>query len=154
MIMEKNNSQNGFTLIEVLIAIALLTIGILGAATMQIASIGGNSLAIRLTSAATWASDTQETLMALPYTAPGASTPTDPMLADDNNNGYAGLDDTDTAGSPADGGPVVQGDYIIFWNVADNYPINNCKTIRVLVRRNDKGIMKTVTQTFTKMRAI
>jgi len=153
--MRKNNNQNGFTLIEVMIAIALLTIAILGAATMQIAAIGGNSLAIRLTSAATWASDTHETLMALPYTAPGAATPTDPLLIDDSGGaGMIGLNDTDTVGSLADGGPVVQGDYTIFWNVADDYPVDNCKTIRVLVRRSDKGIMKTVTQTFTKMRAI
>lgn len=154
--MKKNNSQNGFTLIEVLIAIAVLTIGILGAASMQISSIGGNNLATRLTSAATWASDTHETLMVLPYTLSN----TDPLLIDNNVNGFSGLDNTIQDNTvippipPADGGPVVQGDYTIFWNVADNYPINNCKTIRVLVRRNDKGIMKTVTQNFTKMRAI
>ena len=150
------NSQNGFTLIEVMIAIALLTIGILGAAAMQISSIGGNNLASRLTSAANWASDTHETLMALPYTV----AVTDPLLLDNNANGFAGLDNTvadPTAIPPipqADGGPLSQGDYTIFWNVADDYPIVNCKTIRVLVRRNDKGIIKTVSQNFTKMRAI
>lgn len=153
--MEHDNSQNGFTLIEVIIAMAMLTIGILGAASMQIASIDGNSLAMRLTGAATWASETQETLMALPYTHPDATTSTDPKLEDDSGGvGVAGLNDTDIIGSLADGGPVVEGPYTIFWNVADDYPIENCKTIRVLVRYNDKGTEKTVVQNFTKMRAI
>lgn len=146
--MKKCNSQNGFTLIEVLIAIFLLTVGILGAAAMQIASIEGNSLAIRLTSAANWASDTHETLMALPYT--------DPDLTDDKGNiGFAGLNDTDTAGSLADGGPVFQGDYTVFWNVAEDYPILHCKTIRVIARyRTNATQIRTVTQDFTKMESI
>ncbi len=43
--MKNNNNQDGFTLIEVMIAIFILTIGILGAAAMQVASIDGNSTA-------------------------------------------------------------------------------------------------------------
>jgi prepilin-type N-terminal cleavage/methylation domain-containing protein len=148
--MANNNDQSGFTLIEVLIAIVVLTIGILGAATMQVASIDGNSHAVRVTSAATWAENTLETLMARSYTHVD--------LRDDSNigvnAGVTGLDNTDVAGRLADGGPVVQGDYTVFWNVVDNYPIFGCKTIRVLVRRSDKGLIRTVTQDFTKMEPI
>jgi len=150
MIMKKNNSQNGFTLIEVLVAIALLTIGILGAATMQIASIDGNNTAMRLTGAVTWGEDELETLMGLPYAHAD--------LDDDSNAGanagVTGLDNTDVAGSLADGGPVVQDNFTVFWNVADDYPVFGTKTLRVIVRRNDKGVIKTVTQDFTKMRPI
>jgi prepilin-type N-terminal cleavage/methylation domain-containing protein len=157
MIMKKNNSQNGFTLIEVLIAIALLTIGILGAATMQIAAIDGNSTAIRLTRAATWGEDTLETFMGLPYAHAD--------LVDDSNAGanagVTGLDNTDVAGSLADSlvnavpvGPLVQDDFTVFWNVADNYPVFGTKTIRVIVQRRDKGLLKTVTQDFTRMEPI
>ncbi|MBV5327054.1 MAG: prepilin-type N-terminal cleavage/methylation domain-containing protein [Chlorobium sp.] len=148
--MKKNNSQNGFTLIEVLVAIALLTIGILGAATMQIASIDGNNTAMRLTGAVTWGEDELETLMGLPYAHAD--------LDDDSNAGanagVTGLDNTDVAGSLADGGPVVQDNFTVFWNVADDYPVFGTKTLRVIVRRNDKGVIKTVTQDFTKMRPI
>lgn len=150
--MEKSKNQKGFTLIEVLIAIALLTIGILGAASMQIASIGGNNHAIRLTTAATWAGDALETLMALEYT--------DDDLADDSNTGanagVTGLNNTDIAGSMADevDPQVKPGGYTVFWNVAENYPLVGCKTIRVLVRRSDKGVVKTVTQDFIKMEPI
>lgn len=150
MIMKKTNSQNGFTLIEVLVAIALLTIGILGAATMQIAAIDGNSTAIRLTEAATWGEDTLETFMGLPYAHAD--------LVDDSNAGanagVTGLDNTDVAGSLADGGPLVQDDFTVFWNVADNYPVFGTKTIRVIVQRRDKGLLKTITQDFTRMEPI
>lgn len=146
--MEKNNSQSGFTLIEVLVAIGVLTIGILGAASMQISSLGGNSFAMRITSAATWAGDTQERLMALPYN--------DPLLSDDSGgHDLASLNEIATADSLVVGGVPdpqdVHGNYTVYWNVVDNYPILNCKTIRVIVSRNDKG---TVTQDFTKMREI
>lgn len=145
--MNDKNGQQGFTLIEVLIAMTLLVIGILAVASMQIASLGGNSHAIRVTEATTWAGDEIETIMSLPYS--------DAALIDDNNNGIAGLDHTDTAGSLADGGPIVQDGYTIFWNVADNILPDgtlkpNCKTIRVLVRRQDKGVMKIVTFDYLK----
>ncbi len=64
---EKYNNQNGFTIVEVMIAIFILTIGILGAAAMQVASIDGNSIANQITEAATWGGDEIETLMAMPY---------------------------------------------------------------------------------------
>ena len=150
MIMKKNNFQNGFTLIEVAISILMLTIGILGAMVMQTAAIRGNSTAIHLTGATNAASDRQETLMALSYDAAA--------LMDVNNAGsnagVTGLDNTDVAGSLADGGPVTQGDFTVFWNVADNYPIFGTKTIRVIVQRLDKGELKTITLDFTKMEPI
>lgn len=146
MIMEKNNNQNGFTLIEVLCALLVLAIGILGVAVLQNISIEGNSNAIRLTTAATWGGDAIETLMARPYDHDD--------LVDDNNDGMAGLNFTDTPGSPADGGPLVHGNFTIFWNVADNYPVFGTKTMRVLARRRDNGVLRTVTLNFAKMEPI
>ncbi len=142
--MKKNNHQDGFTLIEVLIAVFMLTVGILGTIIMQTTAIEGNSTASHLSGGANWASDRQETLMALSYD--------DPALTDANADGQTGLNNTDT-GNPADGS-VVQGDYTIFWNIADNFPVYGTKTIRVIVRRSDKGVQKTVTLDFTKMRPI
>ncbi len=146
MIMEKNNNQNGFTLIEVLCALLVLAIGILGVAVLQNISIEGNSNAIRLTTAATWGGDAIETLMARPYDHGD--------LVDDNNDGITGLNFTDTPGSPADGGPLVHGNFTIFWNVADNYPVFGTKTMRVLARRQEKGTLRTVTLNFVKMEPI
>lgn len=148
------HTQCGFTLIEVLIAITLLAVGILAAASMQITSIGGNDLAIRVTEATTWGEDKIEELMGKPYD--------DSDLQDDNGDGVAGLDFTDAAGQPADGsevhqfyvGAVATAGYTVFWNVADDYPVADCKTIRVIVRRSDKGTMKLVPIDFIRMKEI
>lgn len=148
--MKEHTSQAGFTLIEVLIAILILSIGILGVAVMQISAIDGNSIAIHLTGAANEGGDTLETLIPRSYA--------DASLSDASNAGanagVTGLSNTDTAGSLADGGPVVQGDYTIFWNVAENYPVFGTKTIRVLVRRLKDGQLKTVALDFIKMEPI
>nr|NJM02672.1 hypothetical protein [Desulfobacula sp.] len=146
MKMEKDNRQSGFTLIEILIAILLLIIGILGVGVMQNTSIEGNNTANNLTAAATWGSDALETLMARSYTHDD--------LTDDNNDGMAGLDNTNAAGSPADGGPIVQGNFTTFWNIADNYPVFATKTIRVIVLRRDEGRIKAVNIDFIKTEPI
>ena len=143
--MTAENQQKGFTLIEVLVAMTLLVIGILAVASMQIISLGGNSQAIRVTEASTWGGDKLETLMARPYSHA--------ELVDTNGNGVAGLSDTDVVGSLADGGPEVKDGFTVFWNVADNTPVTDCKTIRVIVRRSDKGVSKTVSFDYMKANA-
>ncbi len=147
MMMKKNTSQTGFTLIEVLISMLIFSIGILGVGAMQISAIGGNSIAINLTGAANEGGDTLETIVPRPYT--------DTSLSDASNAGanagVTGLSNTDVVGSLADGGPVVQGDYTIFWNVADNYPVFGIKTIRVIVQRLENGQIRTVTLDSIKM---
>lgn len=57
----------GFTLIEVLIAMAIFSIGILAVTTMQIRSINQNASARMQTEATTLAVDWMERLLALPY---------------------------------------------------------------------------------------
>ena len=140
-------NSKGFTLVEVLIALAIFAVGILGAATMQISSISENSHAMRITEAATIASSELESLIGVSFD--------DTTLADNNNTGtnagLTGLDNTDETGKLADGGPVAQGSYTLFWNVADDYPVVGTKTVRVITRRNDKGILKEVSQDFIKL---
>lgn len=142
-----NNREKGFTLIEVMIAIFLLTIGIFAAGYMQISTLDKNSHASRLTQASIWSGDKIEFLMSLAYD--------DPNLRDINAPGAAGLDCTDTTGSPAclaDHSLPPKDGFTVFWNVADDYPIKDCKTIRVITRRSDKGAIKTVAFDYTKMR--
>lgn len=138
-------NENGFTLIEALIAMVILALGIFALYSMQMASIQGNGRAARVTSAATWGADRLETLMTLDY-----DDPSDPNheLTDKNSDGVAGLDNTDTPGSPADHGPETEGPFTIYWNVADDYPAFGTKTVRVLVQHNVQGVVKTVTQEF------
>ncbi len=160
--MKKKNDQSGFTLIEVVFSILMLTIGILGAAVMQDRATQGNSTAIHQTGAVTWASGQQEALL-----AQAINNYNDTALTDANNllpanAGVNGLNNTDTVGSLADSvfpavppvTHVVQGiTYTVFWNVANNYPVNGTKTIRVITRYPEKGVDKTITIDFTKTAA-
>jgi len=64
---DENRSQSGFSLIEVLVAITILSFGMLGMAGLQITSINGNSAAIRKTEASALASDKIEIYQNTPY---------------------------------------------------------------------------------------
>lgn len=59
--------HQGFTLLEVIIALFVFTLGILGVAAMQLRSIHGNASGMRLTEATAQAQDIIETIMQEPY---------------------------------------------------------------------------------------
>ena len=113
--------QDGYTLIEVLIAITIFAVGLLAIAGMQTSAIRMNSTAGKLTSLSTWGMDKIEELSALPYFHP--------LL--------------DSAGNPHQ---ELSGDYTIFWTVIDNNPVTNIKNITVTVtsqgKRADISILK------------
>ncbi|MFP3928876.1 MAG: prepilin-type N-terminal cleavage/methylation domain-containing protein, partial [Desulfobacteraceae bacterium] len=54
---------NGFTLLEVLLAICILSFGLLAVAAMQVSGIRGNSFAGEVTSGVALSSDTAEKLL-------------------------------------------------------------------------------------------
>jgi len=116
---EKQGSEAGFTLLEVIIAISILTVGLLAVAAMQTSAIRGNDTAYRVTEGVTFAQDRLEFLMALPY---------DDTLLE------IGDDWADPIGSATG--------YTITYNVVDG-PIANTKTITVIASRNDRGTTKT-----------
>jgi prepilin-type N-terminal cleavage/methylation domain-containing protein len=62
-----HQDESGFTLIEVLIATAIFTIGILSVNAMQIAAIRGNYVANGLTEASVLVADEIEKIMSSPY---------------------------------------------------------------------------------------
>ncbi len=130
MKLSKGKNQSGFTLVEVLIALVLFSIGILAVNAMQITSIGGNTKARRYTEAVNYASSQMEALLALEYG--------DSLLIDDDDNGVGGLDVKSGADGtlPDDEQPE---HYNIVWNIADDFPQtsttanDSVKTIRVTV---------------------
>lgn len=75
-IINKNKlcSQKGMTLLEVIVAIALLVTGMLAIAQMQIAAIQGNAAANRMSQAITLASDKVEKLIRATSNDPDLST--------------------------------------------------------------------------------
>lgn len=129
-------NRKGFSLIEVIVAIGILSVGILAVASMQGAAVKNNVFAERRTEAATWAADRVEKLMDLDWD--------DSLLSDTDGDGQSGLDDADFDNNPAttDGADHIesQGNYTIYWNVADNVPIENVKTLRVIVVWSNYGI--------------
>jgi len=63
----RKTDVQGFTLIEVLIAMVILAVGILALIAMHVASIQGNATAKEMTEASALATDKLEELLAGPY---------------------------------------------------------------------------------------
>lgn len=123
--------QRGFTLIEVTIALVILVIGLLAVASMQVNAITGNNLSDNITSALTLAEDKMEELLVLDYNSPEL----EDVFPGNNDNlnriepGWIdrhelNIDETGSTNS---------GHFRRIWNVADNVPIENNKTISVIV---------------------
>jgi len=81
---QKMKNNHGFTLIEIMIAIFLLAVALLGLAAVTTSVIKGNSFSQTLTTATTLAKDKMEELKATSYTAlpTGGTTVTDYASAD------------------------------------------------------------------------
>ena len=129
--LKKEREEKGFTLLEVMIAISILSFGILAIASMQTSSIYGNSVANRLTEGTSWAGNKMEELLTIP--------------------------DTDVGLSSGTHGPetVMSGvnRYDVNWEVIDSVdpsdPLADAKLIIVTVTWQDKGNPKS-----TRLRCI
>jgi type IV pilus assembly protein PilV len=127
--------EGGFTLLEIIIAISILTFGLLAVASMQTTAIRGNDNASNITEATTFAQDTLEDLMALRYTNaalddvnPGVGTPTNHAIPPPI--GYTGLS----------------------YTVDDDNPVSNAKLITVTITWQDKGVQRQTVLTSVKSR--
>jgi len=126
-----HNGQ-GFTIIEVLIAMTVLSIGLLAIGTMQISSIKGNRSAMDISEASFLAERQLERLNSIPF---GTLLDTNVPLDDGLNN---------TTGTPAADGTSTVGKYTLFWNFANNFPLNNTRTINVIITWSNKGTSKSL----------
>jgi prepilin-type N-terminal cleavage/methylation domain-containing protein len=115
----KKEAEVGFTLLEVIVAISILSVGLLAVATMQTAAIRDNDNAYRVTESTTWAQDRLEALTALPYSDAALS------IGDDKADPV----------SPTPAG------YTITYNVEAG-PIANTKKITVFVTPTAIGFAK------------
>ena len=140
-----DSTQNqGFTIMEVLIGLAIFSIGILGVAAMQISATNGNSSAGRITSNMTWAFDRVEELMALPYDHAALSAGNHSVTAGNLATDSDGIDN-DSDGEIDEAGET--GNISMQWTVTDDMPMNRTKTIQITVNRTGPGGLRTVTLT-------
>jgi len=143
--------QEGYTLVEILIAIAILAFGLLAVATMQVTAIKTNAIARGISQGLTLGQTKVEELMNLAYSAlndtdlDGTDEDADDDGIDDDGGNF-GLNDT---GNDSDN-EEPNGRYTIYWNVAVNEPVISSKTIRVIVTWTEKGRNKRIKLDFVK----
>jgi prepilin-type N-terminal cleavage/methylation domain-containing protein len=119
-----NNSEKGFTLLEVMIAGAILTVGLIALTYMQSSSAKHNAGARRMTSAAMSAESRIENIVCADYGS----------LDDADGDGASGLMDHNATSADQTGVVTISNmDYDLFWNVAEDFPVENTKSIVVTV---------------------
>ena len=113
--------EKGFTLVEVLIAVSIFSVGLLAVAMMLDTAIQYNSSARFITEATEIAHSQMEELMSAPY--------------DDAN--------LDEASSPYGPNPIAN--YNVSWTVRENVPMPAMKTISLSVAWTNRGENKSLT---------
>jgi prepilin-type N-terminal cleavage/methylation domain-containing protein len=127
-------AQQGFTLIEVMVAMVVLSLALFELGRLQIVSLQTTSNANRLARATTIAQDRAEQLLALAYDAP--------LLNDGTSVGQVT--------SYSDPNPPTS--YTVTWDVDSDVPVTDTKTVNVRVRWRDLGRLKTFTISLQKGR--
>ena len=110
--------EQGFTLIEVLVAMAIFAFGILAVVNMQMSSMQGNSTATRITTQSVIAQNKIEQLFVLAYDNPWLEPAGNPPGTDTDGNTHQ---ETTPQG------------YTVSWDVIDDTPIADSKQVTVTV---------------------
>ncbi|MDP3286269.1 MAG: prepilin-type N-terminal cleavage/methylation domain-containing protein [Desulfobacterales bacterium] len=119
---KRKSDDRGFSLIEVMIALAIFSIGILGVASMQILSINYNSHARQTTEGTSLGVERMERLMTLLYADADLDPATNPHT-------------------------VTSGIYNITWNVTDN---TDNKAINMTISWTARGGTKNILLNYVK----
>jgi type IV pilus assembly protein PilV len=131
-IRSKTCACEGFTLVEILITIGILTFGLLAVASMQVSAIRGNDFSSNVTEATVLAQDKLELLSTLPYAHSD--------LQDQDGDFSSGLADSGASADYSETPAAPFSRYTVSWNVSENNPVPDAKTIRVIITWHDRGI--------------
>ncbi len=147
---KKIGTEDGFTLIETLMAMAIFTIGILGLFGMQTAAIKENLTANAITIGSTWATDRVEQLLAMDYSDPNLAltvTTCESLPEKYNDTGWF---------SPPEVSGTQEPIYTVYWAVAGNCLLSDIpdnsdakleqkpKYLRIIVTRKASSVEKEV----------
>jgi len=127
------DEEKGFTLVEILAGVTIFMFGMLGVVALLTASVRDNAFSGNLSEATLLATSKIEVLMSRDYDHAD--------LTDADGDGSGGLDHVDCGPSgacanKADGMDSNQGKnqiYTVYWNIAENAPMQHCKQIKVFV---------------------
>ena len=118
---DRVDGDHGFTLIEILVAIAIFTFGILTILALQISAIRGNLTTRMATEASSWAADRIEKLMGLSFDDSDIASGTHQAQSSDNKYNI---------------------DWTVVNNDLDSDGDTDIKIIEVIVSWDDLGIPK------------
>jgi type IV pilus assembly protein PilV len=105
--------SEGFTLLEVMIAMVILAVGLLGLAALQLTAVKSNAFSSEMTYATMKAQEYAEVFKNLPFTDT----------------------DLDPAGNPHTAMESSKGvQYTVTWNITDNVPATDMKSINITVQ--------------------
>ena len=151
------SKKDGFSLLEVLVALSVFSFGLLAVATMQVSAIRGNHASATLTEAGALAADLMEKLLSLDYDhADMLDTNGDGTDQDVDNNGIDDDEEGDTVdgianfgldktGAAADGTLTANDIYTLSWNVGIDVVTNNTKLVHIIVTWGERGSTRTLT---------
>jgi len=144
----KITEAQGFTMIEVLMAMVIFLIGFLAVGSMQISSVNANSNARLRTSASILAGDIVEQLLRCPYQSDTCSLIRTDYVQDNplDFGAHPGPGNDDWFDDDPDGGGPDRS-YEVRWFVA-NGPEANSKTVDVIVRWQKRGRDNSVQYSF------
>ena len=155
-------NQNGFSLIEAMIAMVILSVGLMSVGLMQIGAMKGNANAIGRSDGVAMAQSAMDLIRCLPLNSSLLSDPDPSIVNLDDGKAIKNAMPNPPASShksndkDADGNQIFTSDpvigpndkrYTIFWNIDDNTPTNGVKTIRLFVYWTDNkfGLNRFVT---------
>ncbi|WP_459924376.1 type IV pilus modification PilV family protein [Desulfatiferula olefinivorans] len=121
------DGERGFTIVEVMIAIVIFSIGVLAVAQMQVRALNAGRQSFNQTEAAMWAANQAETFVSLPFT--------DPALANGTNT-------------------VGDGMYQLNWTVSQPGADPGTLLIQITVTWNDRNVAKNLVFDYVKVQGI
>ncbi len=131
---EKADNQRGFTLIEMLIAVFILSVGLLAVASLQTTAINSNSIANRLSVATSLAQAVMEDLLARNVADPILNTPV-------TNATFYGLNPNNLAASNLT--MISAGTYTATYTVQPNTPAQWISRLDVTVTGGGRTVALT-----------